>query len=61
MDGAATGHLDTQAVAGRVALIVLFLFASAGGASDGGVHGDAYRRYAQRTGRFLPGIGRFAA
>jgi protein-S-isoprenylcysteine O-methyltransferase Ste14 len=22
------------------------------------VHGDAYRRYAARTGRFLPGIGR---
>ena len=25
------------------------------------VHGDAYRRYAQRTGRFLPGIGRLGA
>ncbi len=25
------------------------------------VHGDAYRRYAQRTGRFLPGIGRLDA
>ncbi len=25
------------------------------------VHGDAYRRYAQTTGRFLPGIGRFGA
>jgi len=22
------------------------------------VHGDAYRRYAERTGRFLPGVGR---
>ena len=22
------------------------------------VHGDAYRRYAARTGRFLPGVGR---
>jgi protein-S-isoprenylcysteine O-methyltransferase Ste14 len=25
------------------------------------VHGDAYRRYAAQTGRFLPGIGRFAS
>lgn len=24
-------------------------------------HGDAYRRYAARTGRFVPGVGRFAA
>ncbi len=23
------------------------------------VHGEAYRRYAERTGRFLPGIGRW--
>jgi len=26
-----------------------------------GVHGDAYRRYGQRTGRFLPFVGRFPA
>ena len=25
------------------------------------IHGDAYRDYARRTGRFLPGIGRFGA
>jgi protein-S-isoprenylcysteine O-methyltransferase Ste14 len=23
------------------------------------VHGDAYRRYAERTGRFVPWLGRF--
>jgi len=25
------------------------------------LHGDAYLRYASRTGRFLPGVGRLAA